>query len=116
MFSYVNYTRYNSNPQVFDVISGNHDLDDNDPFEKSHDVSEIFVHPGYSPLKDEYNFALLRVRGKIVFNDAATLDICRPNRGDLFPGATEVWATGWGDTGKTILLFGKGTCCTLNSV
>ncbi|XP_077991627.1 chymotrypsinogen B-like [Glandiceps talaboti] len=90
--------QYNSNPQVFDVISGNHDLDDNDPFEKSHDVSEIFVHPDYSPLKDEYNFALLRVRGKIVFNDAATLDICRPNRGDLFPGATEVWATGWGDT------------------
>ncbi|XP_077999690.1 transmembrane protease serine 5-like [Glandiceps talaboti] len=73
-----------------------------DPFETVHDVEEIFIHPNYSPLKEEWNFALLKVRGIIGFINDYHLDVCLPGKDDIFPGGTEGWITGWGDTSQVI--------------
>ncbi|XP_077991628.1 ovochymase-2-like [Glandiceps talaboti] len=93
---------YQNNPLVFDIVSGEHNIMIEDPYEKSHDVNDIYIHPNYSPLKEEWNFALLEIRGQIVFNDPVTLDICLPNVNDIFPGGTETWVAGWGDTAPEV--------------
>ncbi|XP_077999689.1 transmembrane protease serine 11B-like protein [Glandiceps talaboti] len=89
---------YRTNPQVFDIVSGNHIYTQPDPFETVHDVDEIFIHTDYSPLKEEWNFALLKVRGIIGFLNDYHLDVCLPGKDDLYPEGTQAWITGWGDT------------------
>ncbi|XP_077991007.1 transmembrane protease serine 11D-like [Glandiceps talaboti] len=94
---------YQNNPQVFDIITANHNLDVRDPFEKVNDVRDIYIHPDYSPLRNEWNFAMLRSKGVIPFNDDWTLDVCLPAQDDIFPGGTEAVITGWGDTEGGVL-------------
>ncbi|XP_006817821.1 chymotrypsinogen B-like [Saccoglossus kowalevskii] len=85
-------------PEMFDVITANHIYTQPDPYEQTWDIEEIFVHPEFEMFKDEYNFALLRLRGAILYVNDWVQDICLPAEGTQYPNGTEAWVTGWGST------------------
>ncbi|XP_070544834.1 chymotrypsin-like elastase family member 2A [Ptychodera flava] len=89
---------FRNNPQVYDIGTGNHIYTQPDPFEATHDVEEIFVHPDYAALKDDYNFALLKIRGVITFVNDWHLDICLPAQDDIYSAGTVTYVAGWGST------------------
>ncbi|XP_077986930.1 plasminogen-like [Glandiceps talaboti] len=87
---------YQNNPQGFDIITGTYDQTIEDPFQVSNDVTHIYIHPNYSPGRDEWNFAMIKVKGSVHLDDDWHLDICLPGQDDIFPEGTEAMITGWG--------------------
>ncbi|XP_002735788.1 plasminogen-like [Saccoglossus kowalevskii] len=86
------------NPQLFDIIVGNHIYSQVDPYEEVHAVDEIFVHPTFDMFKDEYNFAMVKMRVPInITANPAAHDICLAPKGANYPNGTKAWVTGWGE-------------------
>ncbi|XP_070544833.1 chymotrypsinogen A-like [Ptychodera flava] len=96
---------FRNNPQVFDIVTGKHIYIQPDPYETVHDVELIFVHPSYGYFKEDFNFALLKTRHNISFDNDWTSDICLPSADDQFGSGTKTYITGWGDT--TSVNFGS---------
>jgi len=58
-------------------------------------VLSVEVHENYDQCANDYDVALLRVDGEIVFNNYVQ-PICLT--GTAIPGGTQTWTAGWGLT------------------
>ncbi|XP_006817820.1 chymotrypsinogen A-like [Saccoglossus kowalevskii] len=93
-------------PSLINVLVGNHDYEERETHEHSHNLWDIYIHPSFSLLKLDYNFALLKTKSKIVFSDTVS-DICVIPGGIQHPNGTKAWFAGWGYTNPSVQAFGS---------
>lgn len=100
-------------PEDVKVKLGSHEITNSGIF---YNVTEVFVHIGYSSWKFSNDIALLKLKSRVKFNDEVS-PICLPHPSLInIPDNTPVTVSGWGTTkfgGMSLLkafIFSKDIC------
>ena len=94
-------------PSIYNIAFGLHDLDDTDTGKEQFvGVSEVFMHPNYTYLDNDWNIALLKLSKPAIMSDYVRT-VCVPgaDMADEFPPGTLTTITGWGEkqNGKRLM-------------
>ena len=82
-------------PDSFTVVTGEHDLLSSSGKERTYNVEQIFIYPGWNAAALDGDAALVKLTEDIVYN-AYTRPVCMPET-DTAEGTT-CFNTGWGNT------------------
>ncbi|XP_062866545.1 coagulation factor VII [Trichomycterus rosablanca] len=80
------------------IVSGEHDIEENEGSEQTIEVEEMILHPTYVPATADSDIALLRLRHPVVYSTYA-VPVCLPTKSQA---ERELWAiskhtvSGWG--------------------
>ncbi|XP_044160581.1 transmembrane protease serine 9-like [Bufo gargarizans] len=92
-----------TNPSDYKVVLGEYQLDTTSPHQVESTVQSIIVNAQYNGAGSSGDISLIRLSSPVTYTEYI-LPVCVPAASMSFPGGTNCWVTGWGNTGFDVNL------------
>lgn len=77
------------------LLSGQHNIKKKSGREQVFNISELLIHPKYNKANQDYDLALMKLKGKATLNEWVST-ACLPGRDTEYDSGKVCYITGWG--------------------